>query len=397
MSRLFKGWLIGLLSLSMLLGSASVALSAPPAPEPIATSCSAALHGEAKDTNVSLITAQSARGSRAIWNRRRGLAYGEVLAVEKDSLRIETPNGELTIRTNENTRIGIPGTEEPRLDDLPVGARVIIAWIRQGDGALLARVVRVLPVPPRRVVATIAGLSGSTLTLSLRSGGQIDIRTDESTRFLVPGVAEASISDLHTGETVAVKGTPARNDETAYAAVVAVLRDADRDWRVLRGELVAIDGPTLRVKLRSDKEVQLVTDTNTKFFVRDVDGATITDLDVGDKIGAQIVEREGGSLYASAVGTSHGRLRPRPGAALGRIASIDGNTIKLETRRGKVTVHSDTKTVFRLWGSDEPEIGDLRIGQIIGVGGHWEEDGTLHARIVGGRTPHSAPRQDPPQ
>jgi RNase P/RNase MRP subunit p29 len=393
MSRLLKGWLIGLMLLSMLLGSASMALAAPPVSGTMATSRPPGLHGEAKGTNGSMIAAQTARGIRAFWDRRRGLAYGEVLAVEKDSLRIQTPNGEWTILTDETTRFRIPYAEEPGLDDVPVGARVIIAWIKQGDGALLARVVRLLPERPRGVVATITGLSGNTLTLSLRSGSQIDVRTDENTRFMVPGVVEASIADLHAGETVAVQGTPPRNEETAYAAIVAVLRDADGGWRVLRGELIAIDGPALRVKLRSAKEVQLLTDENTTFFVRGADGATMADLNVGDTIGAQIVERGNGTLYASAVGTGHARLRPRPGAALGRIASIHGDTIALETRRGKVSVHTDTNTVFRLRGSDRPGIDDLRTGQIIGVGGHWEQDGSLHARIVGARAQHPYPRQ----
>jgi hypothetical protein len=338
-----------------------------------------------------------ARAIKALRERKHGLVCGEVLTVEDSSLRIGTPQGELTILTDETTRFRIPGAEEPGLDDVPLGAKVIIAWIKNEDGTLLARIVGVLPQRPRRIVATIAGLNETTLTLSLRSGRQIDVRTDENTRFLVPGMAEASIGDLRTGETVAVQGTPPRNDETAYAAAVAVLRDADGGWRVLRGELTAIDGPTLRVRLRSGDEVQLLTDGNTRFLVRGADKATIADLNVGDTIGAQIVEREDGALYASAVGTGRARLRPRIGAVIGRIATIDGDSITLETRRGEINVHTDTDTVFRLRGSDVPGIDDLRAGQIIGVGGHWEEDGSLHARIVGARAPHPNPLQDEPQ
>jgi hypothetical protein len=67
MSRLFKEWLVGLLLLSMLLGSASMAFAAPPAAAGFAAPHRTALHGEVTDFDGSVITVQPPRDDANIF------------------------------------------------------------------------------------------------------------------------------------------------------------------------------------------------------------------------------------------------------------------------------------------------------------------------------------------
>lgn len=352
--------LVGLLVVGLLLGTTSVAWAEPAAP-----------------------------ANRRL--PRRFVLRGEVTAIEGTTLTVETHRGEVSVLTDDETRFRIPGSDEPGLDDLAKGARVLVGGLRTEEGDLLARIVARLPLPPsrRRVVGQIAAADGEELTLTLRSGHEISLVTDEKTRFLVPGVPEATLADLNVGDTVAAQGSRSQEDEPPYAAVVVVLRDAEGHPAALRGELTAINGSTLTVKLGSGDEVRLQTDGHTRFMLRGVPDATLADLNVGDIIGAQVTEGEDGALYASAIGRGQVRLRPRRGIVRGRISAVEGDTITLSTRRGRVIVRTDEHTRFRLPGIEEPGIDDLEAGQMAGAAGRWNEDGSFQARIVGARTGRS--------
>jgi hypothetical protein len=209
-------------------------------------------------------------------------------------------------------------------------------------------------------------------------------------------LSEATLADLNVGDTVGVQGTKPAEDETPYAAIVAVLRDAEGQRGALRGKLTVRGDGTLSVEIRTVEEISLLTDENTQFFVSGVEAASVEHLSEGEMIGVQVVEREDGSLYASAVGQRDARPRARRGAVRGQINAIEGNAITLTIRRGVVSVLTDEQTRFRLPGVKDARLGDLEVGQRIGAAGHWNEDGSLQARIIGTRrgrpdTPQSEP------
>ncbi len=348
-----RKWLTGLLVLGLLLGSTSVAWAAPPSADGLVGPCCPALKGK-------------------------------VTAIEDTSLTVDTRRGEVTVLTDDTTRFRIPNVEDPSLEDLNVGATVLVLGLWNEDGSILARIVGRLPErrPWGRLIGQIAAIEDTSLTLELRSGDQIDVLTDENTRFLVPGVTDATIDDLNVGDTVAAQGPRPKDGQIPYAAAVAVLRDPEGRPAGVMGRISEIAGTTLTLELRSGEEAQLVTDENTQFFVRGVEEASIHDLKVGNIIGAQVVEREDGSLYASAIKVGNPRPKPRRGAVLGRISGIEGDTIILDTRRGEVMVQTDEHTRFHIAGIRQPGPPDLDTGQIVGAAGHWEADGSLHARIV---------------
>jgi hypothetical protein len=320
---------------------------------------------------------------RAFLRAKKALVRGVVTAIDTNGFQMQTRRGESNVQVSEKTRFRILGVDEPSLEDLSKGEMVLVAGILNQDGAMLARMVGVLPERPRSewIVGQIAAINGAALSVTLRSGHEINVLTDENTKILVPGLIEASMADLNVGDTVAVHGPTPQEEEIPYAASVVVLRDAEGRPAGVIGSLTAIAGHTVTVQPRSGDEIQLVVDDSTQVFVSGMDDATLADFRVGDVVGAQVVERDDGTLYASAFGKGS-RARLRQGALLGRIETIERTNIKLTTRRGEITVRTDERTHFRLPGVEDPGLDGLKTGRIIGTAGYWEEDGSLHARII---------------
>lgn len=329
-----------------------------------------------------------ARVINALLRMRKALIHGRVTTIEADGFRLSTRIGEVFVQVTGDTHYRFPGTDQPGLNALSLGDRVLVAGAREGEGSLRARLVVKMPHRPRnaRVVGQITAIEDTTLTLTRRSGDEIDLHTDENTRFLVPGLSEGNLFDLEIGEAVAVQIVALQGEEMPYAALVAVLRDLEGNWTVLRGRLLQVKHNTLFLQLRSGDRVELSTDENTQFFIRGLGEASLADLRVCDIIAAQFVKQEDSSLYASVVGVTGAHPRPRLGAVIGRIATIEGDRITLNTRRGEVIVLTDIRTRFYRPGAEDPALADLEVGQIIGAFGHWEKDGHLHARLVGTRS-----------
>jgi RNase P/RNase MRP subunit p29 len=74
---------------------------------------------------------------------RRNMVFGEVMAIKGMTLTLETRRGEQTILTDANTRFRIPGVENPSIEDIKVGDRVIALGRHTEVGDFIARVVGV--------------------------------------------------------------------------------------------------------------------------------------------------------------------------------------------------------------------------------------------------------------
>jgi len=79
----------------------------------------------------------------------RGLR-GEVTAIDlgAETLTVATLRGEVTVVVGENTAYRVPGVEDPGLEDLVVGDRVVaLGYYDQEQGVFVARGIGVLPPP----------------------------------------------------------------------------------------------------------------------------------------------------------------------------------------------------------------------------------------------------------
>jgi len=84
---------------------------------------------------------------------RRNMVRGDVTAIGDMTLTVETRQGEKPILILEDTRFRIPGVEDPSLEYIKEGDRIIVLGCRNEDGDFVARVVGV----PKRL-----GLSPET-------------------------------------------------------------------------------------------------------------------------------------------------------------------------------------------------------------------------------------------
>ncbi len=111
----------------------------------IEAGCIIAALGQKDDDGT--FTAQIVAVARARPRRkmivRRNMVAGEVMAIKGVTLTIETRRGEQTILTDANTRFRIPGVENPSIEDIEVGDRVIALGRRNEEGGFAARVVGV--------------------------------------------------------------------------------------------------------------------------------------------------------------------------------------------------------------------------------------------------------------
>jgi RNase P/RNase MRP subunit p29 len=119
------------------------------------------------DTFTAQIVAVSHARLRRSIIVRRNMVGGEVTASEGTTLTIETRRGEKTILTDENTRFRIPGVENPSIEDIKEGDRVIALGRRNEDGDFVARVVG---VPKERRLSPESRALPLDLTKEMPSG-----------------------------------------------------------------------------------------------------------------------------------------------------------------------------------------------------------------------------------
>jgi hypothetical protein len=320
---------------------------------------------------------------------QRGALRGQVVAIEGNTLLVNTVSGEeRTVIVGEDTRLRIPGVQEPSVEDIEAGDYVGAWGEINEDGDLLATVVVILPseMAQRRWVVQghVAAIEGQTLTVETGQGERIVV-TDESTRFRIPGVEDPGVEDISVGDPILALGRP-DEEGNLLARVVAIVTPGQVQRRTVRGVIEAVDGAAIRLLTRQG-EVRVETDRETIFRIPGVEDPGLDDLEVRDLIVVVGTwEAEGEVFNARAV-----RLIPRWPSHLrllrGEVTGIEGRTIVLDALQGEVAVLTDGDTVFRFPGVEEPRLADLRVGDKVGILVARGEDGGLLAKVVLARRP----------
>ncbi|MFQ6101914.1 MAG: DUF5666 domain-containing protein [Anaerolineae bacterium] len=328
---------------------------------------SAALPGESATENP------AQRGPRV---------YGVVDDIEGETLRLVTPVGSVALITDANTIFRIPDAEEPGLDDLAVGDILAAAgWWEQGDSVFHAfGVARLETDRAFPLAGKLADVGDDTLTVET-GHGLATVRVGDETMYRIRGVEEPGLDDLAVEMRVVARGT-LNPDGSLQAQVVAVPQVGPRQVR-LRGEVVAVEGGTLTVRAVRDRrfgrQFNVLTGETTEFRVPGVENPSSADLQVGDRIAGEGVIKEEGVLRATLV-----VVLPEQVARLaGEVSAVEGTTLVLDTPGGALNVLTDTDTVFRIPGIEEPTLGDVEVGERAIAVGTWENATTFHAIGVG--------------
>lgn len=319
--------------------------------------------------------AESSEGERLL---------GQVTDIDGNTLVVATVAGEeVRVVTNPHTRFRIPGVSEPTIEDIDVGDYVAARGQRNGNGALVADVVIVLPSEYARrgnvAWGHVVGIQDLTLRVETRLGEKV-VLTDDQTRFRIPGIEEPTIEDISVGDPILALGRPDQ-EGNLQARMVAVVTGPQLRRHTIRGLITSIEGDTLTVRTRRG-EVQVDTNEDTVFRVPGVEDPGIDDLNPRDLIVAiGTWDREQEVFTARAVS-----LIPRWPSHLrfirGEVTGIEGRTIVLEALQGEVGIVTDDETIFRIRGVEDPGLDDLQVGDRVGALVTRTEEDALLAKVV---------------
>jgi len=261
---------------------------------------------------------------------------GEVISVDGNTINVETPRGdEGTIVTNDETEFMVNG-EAGSLADVAVGKFAMAIGEKQDDGSVLAdRVMVVDELPERgsrpgdgegmpgrpdrgpRVGGEVTAVDGNTIKVNNPRDGEGTIITDDETEFIVNGEA-GSLADVAVGKFVGAHGEM-QDDGSLLADQVMVHDEApvppDGPGRRGRGphvggEVISVDGNTIKVENPRDGEGTIITNDETEFIVNGEVGS-LADVAVGKFVGAHGEMQDDGSILADRVMVSD-ELPTRP-------------------------------------------------------------------------------------
>jgi len=296
------------------------------------------------------------------------IVRGEITGLDGTSIAVATPEVEVSVLTDENTRYHIPGIAEPRYGDLSVGDRVTIAALAQEDGSLLARVVTVQP-ELLRFRGKVVEKGVAAFTIQTRDGEETFL-TDEHTRYRVPGVENPTLDDVEIGDLVGVAAL-----ETEGGALLARLVLVGPETVRLNGDVTQIVGNNVKIQ-NPDGEVLVLTDENTRFIVPGIENPTIEDLNVGDHIHGVAEVQGTGSLWGRVLKVVDERK------FTGQVSAIDGSNIAVNRPDGPITVATEENTRFEVPGIESPTLDDVHVGDLVFVVAFGQEDGSVLARLV---------------
>ena len=149
---------------------------------------------------------------------------GRVAAVDGTTIVLETARGPVDVLTDEGTVFRVPGLDEPGLDDIEIGDRVVVGGYWESESTFHAIAVGVVGGRPAGARGSVRGRVASIGKESFVVGtarGPVTVMVDEETRFHVPGVGGAGLGDLEEGVGVNARGTW-NDDGTLQALVVRV-------------------------------------------------------------------------------------------------------------------------------------------------------------------------------
>jgi hypothetical protein len=219
----------------------------------------------------------------------RGFGGVTIAAIDGSKLSLKTADGwTRTIVVTADTTI-TKGGQAIKVGDLDVGDTILFRQKRNDDGSY-SIVAIVVPTP--KAAGEVTALTSSTMTLKGRGDTTRTITLNGSTAYTL-GKTKGAKSDLAVGSRVVVEGTVSGDTFTALTVHIALSSAS--------GEVTAKTASSITVKRRDGKTSVIHVSSDTTFKVRGKDAATLADIAVGDRVGAQGTRRADGSLDALVV------------------------------------------------------------------------------------------------
>ncbi|MBE9479147.1 MAG: hypothetical protein IMY80_04205 [Chloroflexi bacterium] len=351
-----------------------------------------------------------------------GVAYAEGDAPDNQTriagviLNVDFPGNTFAVRTLSGTdvHVHVTGNTEYRsrdgsiqeFEDLVVDMRTIVVGQERGDGTINASVV--FAATPEelpdimRLKGEVGGVGDSYFTLLTEDGRSLTINVVERTRFRSHNGEVATLGDLEPGMTALVAAVDTEDNGLIALVVAAGTPGGDIRDRIFRttGEITGVvpGQETFTVQSNEGESITFVTSERTKFRSRDGSVTGIHDLKRGMLTMVGAIKMEDGTNQALVVLAGNPEDRPeRPNvvSASGKIISLGGNSLTIETRSGEQKSFSvDGSTKYKSRDGSVNGFGDLDVGMIAIVVGRDLGNGELLAVVVGaGKAPAERPER----
>jgi len=222
---------------------------------------------------------------------RGGLDEGaiSITAIDGSKLSLRTDNG--WTRTIDATGATVTsGGTTVALSTLKVGDRVALRETRNNDGTWTITAIEV--VQPS-VQGTVASISGSTVTVTVRAGGTKTVLLTGSTTYAIGGKA-ATKDAVVAGARIVARGTLAA-DGTLTATSVEV------SPAMAGGTVKEKGASSITLTIRDGSTVVVKVDSSTTYEVGGVTSPTLADVKVGALVMATGVSNADGSITATIV------------------------------------------------------------------------------------------------
>lgn len=251
---------------------------------------------------------KSGRPKRDAYNNGNGGLRGNgaprgpitIRAISGSQISLATEDGwSRTIAVTDATVI-TKGGQPIKVGDLNVGDQVRFSQKRNDDGSYAITAV-VVPTPTAGGEVTAVG--ASSITVKGKGGATRVITVNDATVYKL-GKAVGSKADVKVGVRVAAQGTLSGDTFTALTVRVSLA--------LVAGEVSAKTADSITIKRHDGSTTVIHVTDKTTLKYKGKDAASLTDIAVGDRVGAAGVLRADGSLDAVAV---DGRAKKVPRAA----------------------------------------------------------------------------------
>ncbi len=351
-----------------------------------------------------------------------GVAYAEGDAPDNQTriagviLNVDFPGDTFAVRTLSGTdvHVHVTGNTEYRsrdgsvqgFEDLVVDMRTIVVGQERGDGTINASIV--FAATPEelpnviRLKGEVVSVGGDNFTLLTEDGQSLTISVIERTRFRSRNGEVTKLSDLEPGMVALVTAVDTEDNGIVALVVAAGNPGGDIRDRIFRttGEITGVvpGQETFTVQSNEGESITFVTGERTKFRSRDGSVTGIHDLKQGMFTMVGAIKMEDGTNQALVVLAGNPEDRPeRPTvvSASGKIVSLGGNSLTIETRSGEQKSFSvDGSTKYKSRDGSVKGFGDLEVGMIAIVVGRDLGNGELLAVGVGaGKAPAERPER----
>jgi hypothetical protein len=241
------------------------------------------------------------------------------------------------------------------------------------------------PTRPEVLRGEVTAVSDEGFTLKTRSGQEVGMVVTSDTRYRIPGAESPSLADVQVGMLALVRGTWSEDEIFVAQGVGAGNREQIRRWVIrrhtIRGEVTAVDldSGTLTVDTQRGEWTVHTTD-DTRYRIPDVEGPTLADVQVGDRITvAGRPDEEGDNAGTARIVA----VLPKLVKGHGQVISVEGNTLTVDTQCGTYTIVTDEATRYRARHIADPSLDDIQVNDVIFVIGVEQDDGTILAKGIG--------------